>query len=333
MYDYTIVVLNRAFASSVALTLDILASAALLATRAGQAPPRWRVVSAQGGAMTLSNGLQVPTTKLSTRGTVGADASVWVLPGMGMDNPALAVERLQQPDACAVAKALAQHSQQGGTVAASCSSVFLLQAAGILSGKTVTTSWWLAPYLRRLLSDGIVDAQRILIADGNVITAGAALAQTDLMLYLLRTHSGSAIAEAVSRVMLIDGRTAQAQYVIPAVLASGDTLITQLSAHIEAALPHVPSVSQLAEAMCMSERTLARHVMSATGLPPLMLIQHVRLARARTLLERSRTPVEQVAEKVGYSDASALRRLLKKHMGATPRQLRAAVETGVKPVA
>jgi len=53
-----------------------------------------------------------------------------------------------------------------------------------------------------------------------------------------------------------------------------------------------------------------------------MLVQSVRVAQARRLLESSRYSVEQVAERVGYTDATALRRLLRKTMGATPRQLR-----------
>lgn len=324
MIDFTIVVANNAFASSVALTMDVLSSAALMAKQLGLAQPRWHAASAEGGTVELSNGLQLNTNKLSLRAR--QDNSVWIVPGLGVSSPVNISARLQQPDALIVAKAIAAHMKRGGTVAASCSAVFLLHSAGVLEGKTVTTTWWLAPHLRRSLSSGAVDAQRIVIADGNVVTAGAALAHMDLMLYLLRKHSGAALADAVSRVLLIDERTAQAQYVIPSVLAIGDELVSQLSAHIEAALPQVPSVRALAAQMCMSERTLARHVVAATGLPPLALVQHVRLARARALLEKTRLSVELVAAKVGYADSTALRRMMKKSTGATPRQFRLSAQ-------
>jgi transcriptional regulator GlxA family with amidase domain len=323
MHDFTILVLNQAFASNVALTLDVLSTAALMAKQLGVAQPRWRTVSENGGLMVLSNGLQLVTDKLPLRG--GNDRSVWIIPGMGVDSPRGAADRMQQADALWAAKAVYSHVQRGGKVAAGCSSVLLLQAAGVLAGKTVTVSWWLASHLRRTQTDCTVDARRIVVADGNVITAGAALAHADLMLQLLRMHCGAALADAVSRVLLIDSRVAQAQYVIPSVLASGNALIAQLSASIEAALPKVASMRDLAQQMCMSERTLARHVVAATGLPPLALVQHVRLARARALLEKSRLSVEQVAQKVGYADATALRRMMKKSMDATPRQLRSAV--------
>lgn len=325
MYDFTILVLQRAFASSVALSLDILATAARMAKQLEVAQPRWRVVSELGGPAVLSNGIQLATTKLPRRASASADRSVWIVPGMGVDSPQAAAERMQEADARWAAGAIHNQVQRGGTVAAGCSSVLLLQAAGVLTGKTVTTSWWLASHLRRLQRDCTVDAKRMVIVDDNIITAGAALAHTDLMLVLLRMRFGETLPEAISRVMLIDNRSAQAQYVIPSVLASGNALISQLSARIEAGLPKVPRMRDLAQQMCMSERTLARHVVAATGQPPLALVQHVRLARARVLLETSRLSVAQVAERVGYADATALRRMMKKATGSTPRQVRIPV--------
>ena len=48
--------------------------------------------------------------------------------------------------------------------------------------------------------------------DGPVLTAGAALAQSDLTLHLLRARFGAGLADAVGRVLLIDGRQAQAPF-------------------------------------------------------------------------------------------------------------------------
>jgi transcriptional regulator GlxA family with amidase domain len=320
MYDFTVLAPKLAFASSLAITLDVLASSSVMAPQLGVAPPRWRVVSAEGGWIALSNGLQIHTEPLARRSR--PDRSTWIVPGLGSTSPSALSERLMQADATHMSKAIAAHLRQGGSVAASCSAVFLLERAGVLDGKTVTTTWWLAFHLKRLLIRGVVDAQRMVIADGNVITAGAAMAHTDLMLHLVRTRCGAALADAIARVMLIDARKAQAGYVIPSVLASGDELIKQLSASIEAALPNLPSIGELAAKMCMTERTLARHVVAATGSSPLALIQQVRLARAKALLERSRMSVERIAHEVGYRDATALRKMMKKALGATPHQLR-----------
>ena len=322
MHDFTVLVLPGAHASGVAVTLDILQAAALLAPRAKAPRPRWRVLSPDGASVALSAGLRLDAAPLPAR--VRTDASTWIVPGLGTDNPAVIEQRLAHDDARRAIAALRRHAARGGAVAASCSAVFLLQAAGLLANRRATTSWWLAPELRRIEPACIVDADRMVCADGPVTTAGAALAQSDLMLHLLRTRFGVALADAVSKVLLIDGRQAQAPFAVPAMMANGSELIRRLTLRIEAALPNPPSVAALADELTMSPRTLARHVRAASGRGPLALVQSVRLNRARQLIESSRMTIAQVAESVGYEDATALRRLMRKAAGAAPSRFRAA---------
>ena len=78
----------------------------------------------------------------------------------------------------------------------------------------------------------------------------------------------------------------------------------------------------------MSERTLARRVRAATGMTPLALLQSVRLNRARMLIETTRMNIAEVAAQVGYEDATALRRLMRKMAGANPSRFRAQVAGG-----
>ena len=322
IHDFTVIVLEDAYPTSVAVTLDILAAAAALAQPARTSTPRWRVCSVNGGCIQLQSGISVATSKLPARAR--DDRSTWIFPGMGIAQALAIAPRLALADARALAMAIARHVAAGGQVAASCSSVFLLQAAGVLHGRRVTTSWWLAPLLKRTSGDTIVDADRMVCVDGPVVTAGAAFAQTDLMLHLLREHFGNALADAVARTLIIDGRQAQAPFVVPEAFASGDNLVAQLAARIESALPDAPTVAELAREFCMTERTLSRHLQRATGKSTLALLQSVKLRRARELLETSRMTVEQVAEAVGYQDATALRRMMKRIAGANPSRYRAA---------
>ena len=61
--------------------------------------------------------------------------STWIVPGLGTDNPAVIEERLARDDARRAIAALARTPSRGGAVAASCSAVFLLQAAGLLANR------------------------------------------------------------------------------------------------------------------------------------------------------------------------------------------------------
>jgi transcriptional regulator GlxA family with amidase domain len=275
MHDFTVLVLPGAYATSVAMTLDVLHAAAALAPRLKLPRPSWRVLSPTGGVAALSSGLQLDTTAPPQRAR--ADTSTWVVPGLGLDNARAMTAGLGSAPAQAAAKSIAAHAQRGGRVAASCSAVFLLQAAGLLAGRRVTTSWWLASTLRKMEPTCTVDADRMVCADGPITTAGAAFAQTDLMLHLLR-------------------------------------------------------VQLLADEFAMSTRTLSRHVLEATGQSTLALLQSVRLNRARMLIESSRQSIESVAHAVGFQDATALRRLMRKSTGANPSRFRSAVgATAARP--
>jgi transcriptional regulator GlxA family with amidase domain len=320
MKDFTIIVLDRAFASSVALTLDMLATAKLMAKQVDAPQPRWRVVSVSGALITLSNGLHIETTRLTSR--KDELDSIWIVPGLGIDSAAGLIKRLQQPDATVAAKAIASHITRGGVIAAACSAVFLLHLAGALEDKKVTTTWWLAPQLQQLSPNCKINVNRMIVTDGNIITAGAALAQTDLMLHLLRKYLGIKLADVVSHAMLIDKRQSQAPFIVPAAYAMGNTLIAVITKRIESSLPSPPSMKILAGELCISERTLARHVRAATGNNPLALLQSIRIHKAQALLENSRLSVDEIAVRVGYQDATALRRLMKQTMQSTPRQIR-----------
>jgi transcriptional regulator GlxA family with amidase domain len=83
-------------------------------------------------------------------------------------------------------------------------------------------------------------------------------------------------------------------------------------------------VEALADEFAMPQRTLSRHVREATGKSTMALVQSVRLNRARMLIESSRMTIDRVAEQVGYEDATALRRLMRKVAGVNPSRYRKA---------
>lgn len=318
--DFTVVAVPGAFGAGVAITLDLLRAAAALAPRAGAAAPRWRLCSLAGGSVELQSGLRVETRPLPLRPR--GDRSTWILPGLGLNTEHDVAAFTGRADSIELARRLRRHVLAGGRVAAACSAVFLLQRAGLLEGRRATTTWWLAPLLQRHSPGCRVDASRMVCVDGPVVTAGAAFAQTDLMIGLLRDACGAQLAELLCRFLLVDSRQAQAPYAVPEVMASGDELVTRIVERIERAMPEVPSVAELAAHFCVSSRTLARRVRRATGRSTLALVQSVKLRRARSLLANSRLSVEQVAAAVGYEDPTALRRLIRRTSGASPRQYR-----------
>lgn len=323
---FTVIVLEGAFAASVAATLDMLRTSRLLGARSLS----FRVCSVNGGFVPLSSGVGVETSRLPARSR--ADETTWVIPGLGTTHAAAVHERLARPDAAALSKLIARHISRGGRVAAACTAVFLLKQAGVLPRRRVTTTWWLAGLLSEMEAECSVDANAMVCADGPIITAGAAFAQTDLMLHLLREHCGPRLVDALARTLLLDGRQAQARFIAPELLANGDSLIARFSQEVEAHFPNPPSVATLAARLGMTERTLSRHVRRVTGQSPLALVHSLKSRRAQALLQSTHLSVDDIAEAVGYQDASTLRRLLKKMGIAPPRALRSASSAPQIPV-
>jgi transcriptional regulator GlxA family with amidase domain len=207
-------------------------------------------------------------------------------------------------------------------LAASCAAVLLLGTAGLLDDRRATCTWWLAGELRRIAPRCEVDARRMVIEDGGILTAGAAMAHLDLMLAALRQRCGRALAERVAQALLIESRPSQGRFVHANLLSLGDELAARVEAIVQDAMPAVPSVAELAARLAMSPRTLHRRLRAATGRSPVEFVQSVRLTVARGLLRSGRMPVERVAERVGYQDAASLRRLVRRALDTTPRQLR-----------
>ncbi|HEX4975159.1 MAG TPA: DJ-1/PfpI family protein, partial [Pseudomonadales bacterium] len=280
MFDFTVLILEGQFPTGVAVTRDVLLTAEYIATKMGLARPRWRLCSLDGGNIRLQGGFSIETIELPAKQI--NDRSVWITSGLGLNQADDVHKRLQDDDINRMALNIKAHLAQGGRVAAACSAVFLLQHADVLAQRAVTTTWWLAPLLQSMEPRCKVDADRMVCIDGQIITSGAAFAQTDLMVHLLRERFGSELVSQVSRMLLIDGRVAhQAPFIVPELLASGDELVCRITARIEQSLPNTPSVEELANEFCMSERTLARYIRKATGKSTIALIQSVRFRRAR----------------------------------------------------
>jgi transcriptional regulator GlxA family with amidase domain len=329
MTDFTIAVLDGVLPSSLSVTLDILGAANRFARLAGVRQARWRVLAA-GGHVALGQGLAVTAAALTPRSRLGR--SVLVIPGLqllpegagctGLQLEELMAERMAAADVQWLARLAATHRARGGAIAASCSSTLVLGEAGLLDGRHATTHWRLTDLVRARYPACRLDSRRMVVEDDGVVTAGAAMAQIDLMLLLVTRSQGPTIAQQVMRYLLLDERPSQAAYAASAQLSGHDGVVGGLERLIEQHLPRRLSLQALADLLHMSTRTLERRVVAATGQSPRAFAQAVRMRRARHLLETTPLSVAEVAERVGYCDPTGLHRLAKSLMRQAPGQLR-----------
>lgn len=316
-----IVALEGVSDSSLAVTLDAFMAANRVAASLlhQPAPFRVRVVGLERAPVRARSGMEV-TPSQSFAGCRRAD--LVIVPGMGMAAPAELDATLGRPHIRAACAWIARRWRAGAHVASSCSGVFVLAAAGLLQGQPATTTWWLGPELAARYPDVQVDAERMVVEGERVVTAGAALAQIDLVLRLISRFAGPTLAELVARYLVVDERPSQARYAIVHHMTHGSDTARKAERFIRKNLGRPFRMAELARATASTHRTLARRMREATGRSPLGFVQQVRMETARHLLATTRLSVEEIAGRVGYDTPATLRRVLAKHTGLRPSDLR-----------
>jgi len=213
-------------------------------------------------------------------------------------------------------------------VAASCYGTFVLAESGLLDGRNATTTWWLQALFRQRYPGVRLDAGQALADGGMVVTAGAMMAHTDLSLHVLRRLYGGTLARQLRGIMLLDGaRTSQRPF-MALQRNFADPLIQDAADWMAQHRTASASTRDIAAALHVSYRTLHRRFKAAAGMPPLAYLQALRVEQAKELLESPRLSLEQIVEKVGYSDVSAFRRLFARTTGLSPAQYRRRFKNG-----
>lgn len=317
MTPVEILILKNAQASSIAITFDVLATANRLRQAAGRKPPF--VIHATGtGARAAQALVGAPSAANGGQHT----ARLVIVPGLGLSDAASIAQGLARRGAVQARTRLQEAAAGGAEIATSCSGTFLVAQAGLLNGRRATTTWWLANEFRQRFADVRLDTDALIVRDGNITTAGAAMAHLDLMLDLVARHASRALADMCSRYLLLDARRSQARYMVLAHLSAADERIARAERFARQSLETGFTIDQLAQAACLSPRTFARRLQQTLGLSPVQFVQKLRVERAVELLETTRLPLGTIAERVGYAEPSTLRKLIQRERGTEPRQLR-----------
>jgi transcriptional regulator GlxA family with amidase domain len=252
----------------------------------------------------------------STEGVVG-HSQVVIVPACRLGPPEL--NYLPR-----MAEWLARRHIDGSTVAAVCGGVFLLAESGLLRGRRATTHWMFADELRRRFPDLRVEPDRIVIDEGDIVTAGGVLAWADMGLTLVQRLLGRTVMCSTARFMLMDppGREQRFYGEFTPPLQHGDRTVIAIQQWLHANIAATCSVVELAERAGLGSRTFLRRFVKATGMKPSGYHQQLRIARSRELLEFTRETVDHIAAATGYEDSRGFRRTFKRVIGLSPSEYR-----------
>jgi transcriptional regulator GlxA family with amidase domain len=218
---------------------------------------------------------------------------------------------------------LAHHSS-GGIVCSACAGAFILAQTGLLHNRQATTHWNLASAFVNEFPSVSLDINKILINDGDIITAAGLMSWVDLGLELVAQFMHPKVMRQLGRIMVVDtGRREQRYYqsFYPR-LNHGDQAILKAQHYLQQHFHEPFETSTLSELSILTGRTFLRRFIKATGLKPIQYLQRLRIQKACDLMESSNMTFESIALKVGYEDTSAFRKTFLKIVGLTPRDFR-----------
>jgi transcriptional regulator GlxA family with amidase domain len=212
--------------------------------------------------------------------------------------------------------------ERGADVASICTGAFVLAEAGLLDGRQCATHWAFQQLLAERHPRAEVQPEAIVVDHGRIVTLGGATSFLTLTLFLVERVLGAEVARAASKMFLVDvNKPAQGAYaVFSPQKAHSDAGVLAAQRAIETRLSPAPSVEELAKVAGASVRTFTRRFHKATGNSPRDYIQRVRIEAAKRALERTTDHVGEVAQRVGYADVVAFRRLFLERTGLTPSE-------------
>lgn len=299
---------------------DLLAAGESRARQqAGCDRPRLRISHWRSGA-----GQSAPERTYDTvPGASGHPTVIIVPPGFG--------DPLPKAAAAVYADWLREQHSKGSVLGSVCKGAFLLGETGLFAGRTVTTHWTYEEELVRTFPDVSINTDRIIIDDGDILTAGGVMAWIDVCLTLIERFLGPNVMLDTARAFLVDppGREQSYYSAFSPRLNHGDVAILKVQHWLQAIEGKETRLGVLAEQAGLEERTFMRRFQKATGHTTGEYVQRLRMHKARDLLQFTQDPVDTVAWKVHYSDPSAFRKVFNRIVGLTPAEYRQRFRGGL----
>lgn len=201
---------------------------------------------------------------------------------------------------------------------------WLLGRAGLLEGRTATTHWEDMEDFAAAFPGADVRPDRYVI-DGPVFTAGGASPTFDLMLHLIRTRLGMAVALDVASVFIYDQAKAatDAQPLVSLGRLDGyDPRLAQAIRMMEAHVDEPLTIAAIARRIGVTSRALEMVFRKSIGETPGAYYLRLRLNAARRLVLDTRVAMADIAARTGFSSAAAFSRAFSKAFGEAPVRLR-----------
>lgn len=217
--------------------------------------------------------------------------------------------------------------EAGALIVSLCTGSYLLAEAGLLDGCPATCHWGSASHFKASYPKVDVLPERSLVVTGDggrLVVAGTGIYHQNLIIYILQRLAGHSAAHTYAKIsgkFWVEGdQDVFAR--MNAEFSTDDKIVRDAQCWLSENLAADAPVTTMAERAFLTERTFTRRFKAATGWTPRDYVQAVRLEQAKSLLEASTLPVEEIASKVGFGEPSSFRRMFKGKTGLAPLDYR-----------
>ena len=302
--------------------LDVLVGLNRYLDAHGLEAPRYDVtiVGAGDGPIRSESGLNVTADRSLERTSDAVDTLI-VAGGRGVEQAAA--------DDHTVAW-VRDTASEARRVCSVCSGAFVLAAAGLLDGHTVTTHWARADQLATAHPLVDVDPDPIHRHSGKIWTSAGVTAGIDMTLALVEQDHGAEAAQTVARwlVMFLRRPGGQSQFAAPVWADAADVepiRAAQDAVNAEPGGDH--TVEAMAQRGGFSTRHFTRVFRAEVGCTPARYVEKVRVDAARRALETTGTGLVPIAAACGFGTAETMRRAFLRQIGVTPSDYRSRFRT------
>jgi transcriptional regulator GlxA family with amidase domain len=212
----------------------------------------------------------------------------------------------------------------GATLGGVCVGSILLAESGLLDGRSATTHWTSAKAFAERYPAIRLKADTPIVDDGDLITTAGLMAWSELGLRLVNRLLGPSIATSTARFLVVEHSDSASECGsnFAPILSHGDAAILKVQHWLQSTGATDVSLAAMAEKAGLEERTFLRRFRAATGLKPTEYCQHLRVGKAREMLEFTNGTIDHIAWTVGYQDPGAFRATFKKITGLAPSDYR-----------
>ncbi|GAB3552637.1 helix-turn-helix domain-containing protein [Noviherbaspirillum agri] len=206
-----------------------------------------------------------------------------------------------------------------------CTGVCLAAATGRLNGQTATITWWLADMVREQFSKVLWHTEQTSVFNAQTATASGVNGHLPIGQAFIEKHISKEACRDLTKLMVLP-RPERTHHAFQAMnlIEQPNRLLRALHVITERLPASEATVGRLAAELHMTERTLARKVAAATGVPVASYVRRIKLNQVSERLIHTSAPAATISAELGFSSDSGMRRMFKELTTLTPVQYRQA---------